>query len=61
MAKYKPKLIKEVSQIFLLKDALLYGSSPVCALCEAEHPGHLNVRGVLRHCVPNKGLYPLRR
>ena len=43
------------------KGALLYGSSPVCALCETEHPGHLNVRGVLRHCVPNKGLHPLRR
>ena len=34
---------------------------PVCTLCETEHPGHLNVRGVLRHCVPNKGLHPLRR
>ena len=29
---------------------------PVCALCKAEHPGHMNVRGVLRHNVPNKGL-----
>ena len=43
------------------KGALLYGVPPVCALCEAEHPGHLNVRGALRHCVPNKGLHPLRR
>ena len=34
---------------------------PVCTLCETEHPGHLNVRGVLRRCVPNKELYPLRR
>ena len=34
---------------------------PVCTLCETERPGHLNVRGVLRRCVPNKELYPLRR
>ena len=34
---------------------------PVCTHCETEHPGHLNVRGVLRRCVPNKELYPLRR
>ena len=33
---------------------------PVCTLCETEHPGHLNVRGVLRHYVPSKGLHPLR-
>ena len=25
-----------------------------------EQPGHLNVRAVLRHCVPYKGLHPLR-
>ena len=43
------------------KGALLYGVIPVCALCETERPGHLNVRGVLCHCVPNKGLHPLRR
>ena len=43
------------------KGALLYGLSPVCALGETEHPGHLNVRGVLRHCVSSKGLHPLRR
>ena len=43
------------------KGALLYGVIPVCALCETEHPGHLNVRAVLRHFVPNKGLHPLRR
>lgn len=41
------------------KGALLYGVIPVCALCEAERPGHLNVRVVLRHCVPNKGLRSL--
>ncbi|MGM9588370.1 MAG: hypothetical protein ACI3VA_12910, partial [Candidatus Limivicinus sp.] len=30
--------------------------------CDAKskHPGLLNIRGVLRHCVPNKGLHPLR-
>ena len=44
----------------LIKSALLYGASPVCVLRETEHPGHLNVRGVLRHCVvsvkPPRGL-----
>ena len=43
------------------KGALLYGAIPVRALSETEQPGHLNVRAVLRHCVPNKGLHPLRR
>ena len=33
----------------------------VCALCETQQPGHLNVRAVLRHSVPYKGLPPLRR
>ena len=32
----------------------------MCVL-RSEHPRHLNVWGVLRHCVPNKGLHPLRR
>ena len=40
------------------KGALLYGVTSVCALCEAKQPGHLNVRAVLRHCVPNKGITP---
>ena len=35
-------------------------ASPVCALCEANSPDTPNVRAVLRHCVPNKGLHPLR-
>ena len=43
------------------KGALLYGVIPVCALGETEHPGRLNIRAVLRHCVPYKGLHPLRR
>lgn len=33
---------------------------PVCVLRETEQSGHLNVRTVLRHYVPNKGLRPLR-
>ena len=43
------------------KGALLYGVFPVCALCEVEQPGHSGVWAVLRHCVPYKGLHPLRR
>ena len=46
---------------YLWKGALLYGATPVCALRDTEQPGHLNVRAVLRHYVPKKGLYPLRR
>ena len=42
-------------------DALLYGVVPVCVLCEAERPGHLNVRGVLCRCATSKGLHPLHR
>lgn len=41
--------------------ALLYGVNPVCALCEAEQPGRMNVRGTFHHYIPNMGLYPLRR
>ena len=36
-----------------------YDGRAACTLRETEHPGHLNVRGVLRHCVPSKGRYPL--
>ena len=50
-----------LNPLVFTKGALLYGVTPVCALCEAEYPGHLNVRAVLRHFVPNKGLHPLRR
>ena len=32
----------------------------MCVL-RSEQLGHLNVRAVLRHCVPSKGLHPLRR
>lgn len=32
------------------------GESPVCALCEADSPDTPNVRAVLRHFVPNKGM-----
>ena len=31
----------------------------MCALL-GEQPGHLNVRAVLRHFIPNKGVPPLR-
>lgn len=41
------------------KGALLYGVFPVCVLRKTEQSGHLNVRTVLRHYVPNKGLRPL--
>ena len=40
--------------------AHFYTGTPVCVLRETEQSGHLNVRTVLRHYVPNKGLRPLR-
>ena len=43
----------------ILRAHFYTGYSPYVRLW-SEHPGHLNVRGVLRHCVPNKGLHPLR-
>ena len=33
---------------------------PISCVLRSEQPGHLNVRAVLRHFVPNKGLHPLR-
>ena len=46
---------------FGTKGALLYSpDGSMCAL-RGRQPGHLNVRAVLRHFVPNKGLHPLRR
>ena len=41
--------------------ALLYSpDGSMCAL-RGRQPGQPNVRAVLRHFVPNKGLHPLRR
>ena len=51
----------QVSQIQFIEQAqgrTSIWASPVCALGETEHTGHLNVRCVLRHCIPNKGLHP---
>ena len=40
--------------------ALLYSpDGSMCAL-RGRQPGHLEVRAVLRHFVPYKGLHPLR-
>ena len=46
---------------FGTKGALLYSpDGSMCAL-RGRQPGQPNVRAVLRHFVPNKGLHPLRR
>ena len=39
--------------------ALLYGVSPYVRSARPNAPDTQNVRGVLRHCVPNKGLRSL--
>ena len=43
------------------KGALLYGVSLYVRSARPTALDTQNVRGVLRHCVPNKGLHPLRR
>ena len=48
-------------KLFGTKGALLYSpDGSMCAL-RGRQPGQPNVRAVLRHSVPNKGLHPLRR
>ena len=49
-----------VPLVIILRAHFYTGIPRMCVL-RSEHPGHLNVRAVLRHCVPNKGLHPLRR
>ena len=45
---------------FGTKGELLYSpDGSMCAL-RGRQPGQTNVRAVLRHFVPNKGLHPLR-
>ena len=41
------------------KGALLNGYSPYVRSARPNTPDTQNVRGVLRHCVPNKGLRSL--
>ena len=43
------------------KGALLYRGKPCMCALRGRQPGHLEVRAVLRHFVPYKGLHPLRR
>ena len=43
------------------KGALLYGVSLYVRSARPNALDTQNVRGVLRHFVPNKGLHPLRR
>ena len=43
------------------KGALLYRGKPCMCALRGRQPGHLNVRAVLRHFVPYKGMPPLRR
>ena len=52
---------KDFQNPFQQNGALLYSSNgSMCAL-RGRHPGRLNVRAVLRHFVPYKGVPPLRR
>ena len=43
------------------KGALLYRVNPVCVRSARQTARTMIVRAVLRHCVPYKGLHPLRR
>ena len=46
---------------FGTKGALLYSPDGSMCVLRSRQPGQPNVRAVLRHFVPNKGLHPLRR
>lgn len=46
---------------FGTKGALLYSPDGSMCVLRSLQPRRLNVRAVLRHFVPNKGLHPLRR
>ena len=65
-----PQMLKHTSAHSLLsvvinslvhKGALLYRDNPCMCDLRGRQPGPLNVRAVLRHDLPNKGLHPLRR
>ena len=45
----------------LTKGALLYSPDGSMCVLRSLQPGQTNVRAVLRHSVPYKGLHPLRR
>ena len=46
---------------FGTKGALLYRGKPCMCALRGRQPKHTNIRAVLRHSVPYKGLHPLRR
>ena len=46
--------------VIILRAHFYTGYSPYVRSARPP-PGHLNVRAVLRHYVPSKGLHPLRR
>ena len=46
---------------FGTKGALLYSPAGSMCVLRSRQPERLNVRAVLRHFVPYKGLHPLRR
>ena len=50
-----------LNPLVIILRAHFYTGIPRMCVLRSEHPRHLNVRAVLRHCVPNKGLHPLRR
>ena len=50
-----------LNPLVIILRAHFYTGIPRMCVLRSEHPRHLNVWGVLRHCVPNKGLHPLRR
>ena len=49
-----------VPLVIILRAHFYTGYSPYVRSARPP-PGHLNVRAVLRHYVPSKGLHPLRR
>ena len=48
-----------LNPLVIILRAHFYTGIPRMCVLRSEHPRHLNVWGVLRHCVPNKGLRSL--
>lgn len=54
-------IIRNLEKPLGTKGALLYRVNPVCMRSARQTARTMEVRAVLRHCVPYKGLHPLRR
>ncbi len=61
LKKRKHSDIRNLEKPLGTKGALLYMVTTVCVRSAKQTARTMEVRVVLRHCVPSKGLHPLRR